>query len=143
MAIQYSRRVVGLPEPTEIQMQTIVEMERSSEGNLVFRNNELQGLFPVHVQTDPTSNERDLHRIDFIAVHGLGGDVYRTWQHDSGFNWLQNIHEVLPGIRTYSYGFDSVAAFATGVVGLSDFARHLLALIKSTRVGESVSSNRF
>lgn len=139
MAVQYSRRILDLEEPTEDQIQTIAKLERSGDIGPIIRNNEQQGLFPFHIQTDRTSaGEQHLHNIDIFAVHGLGGDAYRTWQHDSGFSWLQSLHEVLPGIRTYSYGYDSVAAFVTGVGGLSDFARHLLTLVQSTRVVEKV-----
>lgn len=140
MTVQCFRRIAGLEEPTEAQLGTIVKLERSApeENEQPIRNNEQQGLFHLHVPAARTSATLHYHDIDLIAVHGLGGDAYRTWQHADGFSWLQDIHHVLPGIRTYAYGYDTVAAFATDPKGFGDYARHLITLVKGTRSSEHV-----
>jgi hypothetical protein len=78
------------------------------------------------------------HSTDIIAVHGVGGDPHRSWQHENGYNWIHHIHEEFPGVRVYSYGYDSGMGFGWGTSGLTNYARHLLSLIKLTRSNATV-----
>jgi hypothetical protein len=80
--------------------------------------------------------------VDIVGVHGLGGDSYRTWQHENGFNWLQRVHEEFSGARVYTLGYDSGMAFSGGLKGLNDHARYLLYRIKRARPSYAVSCLR-
>lgn len=137
---QFLRRIDILEEPSEEQIQNLLEIETSDHAEAPQPQNEQYGLFHLNSSTSqvPESPPQDACKLDVIAVHGLGGDAYRTWQHENGFNWLQHLEEEFAGIRVYSYGYDSGVAFSGGTVSLTDCARHLLSLVKMTRSSEKV-----
>ncbi|TGJ72003.1 hypothetical protein EYR41_003922 [Orbilia oligospora] len=63
-------------------------------------------------------------------MHGLNGDIYRTWT-KSGNYWLQDqLPKSLPGARIFSYGYPSNLMFSKSVAEIDDFARHLLISLK-------------
>jgi hypothetical protein len=135
MAPNFPRRVELLDQPSESQTETLLALDKG-EGSDSLRYNytEQFGLFPVHVPTlQVLDSLPTAHHTDVIAVHGFGGDAYRTWQHENGYNWLYHIHERFSGVRVYTYGYDSGMAFSFGTAGLTNYARHLLSLIKLTR----------
>lgn len=137
---EFLRRIEILEEPSEEQIQNLLEIETSDHTEAPKPQNEQHGLFRLNSSTSQSSDSpRDACKLDIIAVHGLGGDVYRTWQHENGFNWLQHLEEELPGIRVYSYGYDSGVAFSSGTASLTEYARHLLSLVKMTRSSEKAS----
>jgi hypothetical protein len=140
MAPTFPRRVELLPQPSDSQTKTLLALdtEESSESS---RHNytEQFGLFSVHIPTPQVLDSLPaVHHTDIIAVHGSGGDAYRTWQHENGYNWLYHIHEQFPGVRVYSYGYDAGMAFSFGTAGLTNYARHLLSLIKLARADSEV-----
>ncbi|KAF2832663.1 hypothetical protein CC86DRAFT_271853, partial [Ophiobolus disseminans] len=46
--------------------------------------------------------------VDVVAIHGLNGHAYKTWQHENETLWLQDLlPDVLPGSRIYTYGYSS------------------------------------
>jgi hypothetical protein len=138
MAPQFFRRVENLGEPSTEQLRTLLQIRASNEDELKFRSEQF-GLFAIHIPTqEELATLRYVHEVDIIAVHGLGGDPYFTWQHSNGFNWLQHIHEELPGARVFSYGYDSGIAFSMPSLDLQDYARHLLEVLKLMRVSKQV-----
>ncbi|KAK6518961.1 hypothetical protein TWF281_003651 [Arthrobotrys megalospora] len=63
-------------------------------------------------------------------MHGLNGDIYRTWT-KSGNYWLRDqLPKSLPGARIFSYGYPSNLLFSKSVAEIDDFARHLLSSLK-------------
>lgn len=106
---------------------------------------EQNGLFPIHVLPEDTQypSGKPVYAVDVVAVHGLGGDTYRTWQHPNGNIWLHHISEELPGARIYTYGYDSGVSFSRGAGTLREFARHMLNLIRLTRNTEQVYASQF
>jgi hypothetical protein len=81
---------------------------------------------------------------DVIAIHGLGGSAYKTWTHENGLFWLQDVApNEFPGARIYTFGYDSGFAFSNGTGTLRDFAKSLLEAIKLERAMSEVhiSSN--
>lgn len=51
--------------------------------------------------------------IEVVAVHGLQGDAYRTWEHDNGSLWLRDfLPEDIPNARIMTFGYDSTIAFS-------------------------------
>ena len=136
---QFLRRIDILEEPSEEQIQNLLEIETSDHAEAPQPQNEQYGLFHLNSSaSQPPDSPQDACKLDIVAVHGLGGDAYRTWQHENGFNWLQHLEEVFTGIRVYSYGYDSGVAFSGGTASLTDYARHLLSLVKMTRSSEKV-----
>ncbi|RSM16134.1 hypothetical protein CDV31_004597 [Fusarium ambrosium] len=105
---EFLRRIDILEEPSEEQTQNLLEIETSDHPDEPLPQSEQYGLFNLNSSTAQTpESQQDAYKLDIIAVHGLGGDAYRTWQHENGFNWLRYLPKELPGIRVYSYGYDS------------------------------------
>ena len=88
---------------------------------------EQYGLFPIHTHEPSLSRteEQVLYPVDIIAVHGLGGDAFRTWTHADGTMWLRSIANDLPGVRVYTFGYDTGVLFSRATGTLQDFARSL------------------
>ena len=139
-APSFRRRVPLLDEPSQSQLDHLLQLESSDEGDQLQPCNEQSALFCMY---EPESSFSEIVQyasdVDIVAVHGLGGDAYRTWQHENGFNWLQRLHEELSGIRVYTFGYDSGMAFSGNLKGLNDHARYLLHLVKRVRPSHAVS----
>ncbi|OAL32113.1 hypothetical protein AYO20_08051 [Fonsecaea nubica] len=75
------------------------------------------------------------YEVSIVAVHGLGGDFYRTWASrdpQTPTLWLsQLLPKDLPGARIYSFGYESAPTFSRSVTGISDAANDLLHGLKS------------
>jgi hypothetical protein len=142
MTPNFARRINLLEEPSKTQTSKLLAIERgdlSIDPTSRIRSEQF-GLFPVHVPSPEVLSSLPVtHNADIIAVHGFGGDVHRTWQHENGFNWIHEIHEEFPGARVYAYGYDSGLLFSWGTSSLTNYARHLLSLIKLTRSNADVS----
>ena len=68
-----------------------------------------------------------------MAVLGLGGDAYRTWE-DEGNIWLRHfVPSQIPRVRVMSFGYDSFTAFSKSVAEIEDFAADLLNRMKDER----------
>lgn len=91
------------------------------------------GTFGLHQLNDPDewlSDSAKRYDIDVIAMHGLNGDIYRTWT-KSGNYWLRDqLPQSLAGARIFSYGYPSNLMFSKSVAEIDDFARHLLSSLK-------------
>ena len=81
------------------------------------------------------------YELSVVAVHGLGGDFYRTWATGDSQRqilWLsQLLPNELPGARIFSFGYESAPTFSRSVTGISDSAKGLLYHLKS--ITEQVS----
>lgn len=81
------------------------------------------------------------YALSVIAVHGLGGDFYRTWASNDSQNqtlWLsQLLPQDLPGARIFSFGYESAPTFSRSVSGITHSANRLLHHVKS--ITEQVS----
>lgn len=95
---------------------------------------------------EPVSD--DSYELSIVAVHGLGGDFYRTWASNESQKqtlWLsQLLPKELPGARIFSYGYESAPTFSRSVTGISDSANVLLHHLKSIteQVGEKSQAYR-
>ncbi|KAL6709561.1 hypothetical protein ACN47E_001496 [Coniothyrium glycines] len=70
--------------------------------------------------------------IDIVAIHGLNGDAYTTWQHENGVIWLRDLlPSSLPGCRVFTYGYPSELFWSNSVAKLSDYSRNLLSCLKN------------
>ena len=77
-----------------------------------------------------------------MAVHGLGGDAYSTWE-DEGKIWLRDfVPSHIPRARVMSFGYDSRVAFTKSVAGVEDLAADLLNRIKDRRRTAQVQYTR-
>jgi hypothetical protein len=141
MAPNFARHIELLEGPSELQTTTLLETEKEDSLTSPPRQNHKEqfGLVPVHIPLPAfLSTLPAAHNTDIIAVHGIGGDLHRSWQHGNEFNWIHHIHEEFPGVRVYTYGYDSGMGFSWGTSGLTNYARHLLSLIKLTRSNTDV-----
>jgi hypothetical protein len=65
--------------------------------------------------------------VDVVAVHGLQGHPYKTWQDDNGINWLKDfLPKDVPDARILTFGYDSSVALSKSVAGIEDHALRLL-----------------
>ncbi|KAJ9499302.1 hypothetical protein H2202_005459 [Exophiala xenobiotica] len=75
------------------------------------------------------------YELSVVAVHGLGGDFYKTWASSDSQKqtlWLsQLLPKELPGARIFSFGYESAPTFSPSVTGFSDAANELLHQLKS------------
>ena len=102
------------------------------------------GLFPLHpegttsfqhVATNSGTTAGITWPIDVVALHGITGDAYKTWEHENGTLWLRDIlPQDFPGSRVFSFGYDANVFFTLGTGNLEEFARTMLQSVKQTRV---------
>lgn len=80
------------------------------------------------------------YSVDIVAVHGLGGDAYKSWTHGNGKLWLRDLlPEDLPSARVFTYGYNSAFVFSRETSTLREYARALLEDIRSERALPEVS----
>ncbi|OQU97568.1 Ankyrin repeat-containing protein [Cladophialophora immunda] len=127
-----ARRQTGAPDAGQ---PSTVEQERLlPELQALADESRRYGLKPLpSLPGTPTSEHS--YDLSVVAVHGLGGDFYRTWaSRDSQKQtlWLsQLLPEDLPGARIYSFGYDSAPTFSRSVTGIRDAANDLLQSLMS------------
>ena len=81
--------------------------------------------------------------VDVVAVHGLQGDAYKTWEHDNGFLWLRDVLPAeIPFARIMTFGYDSTVAFSNSVAKLEDKALDLLNRLSAKRSDAADSTSR-
>ncbi len=94
------------------------------------------GFFPVH-QAYHWPYPPKKFTVDIIAIHGITGDAFSTWQWEDGTLWLRDFLSYdLPGARIFSYGYDAKVFFGTANAGYDESARTLLDHITQSRYGE-------
>ena len=68
-----------------------------------------------------------------VAIHGLGGDPFKTWTEGDRL-WLRDfVPTTLPQARIMTFGYNSGVAFTGTLSGISDFARQLLESLRRKR----------
>ena len=78
-----------------------------------------------------------MYDIDVVAVHGLGGDLYKTWACDRSITnneeifWLSSLlPRDLPGARIFTFRYPSQWSSSYSVAGVKEFARSLLQALR-------------
>jgi hypothetical protein len=90
------------------------------------QRNEPHGLFLLKEYT-PSSSIQEPIEVDIVAIHGLNGDAFSTWEHENGVLWLRDmLPSTLPGARIFSYGYPAGLFFNKSVAGLRDYSQRLL-----------------
>jgi hypothetical protein len=99
---------------------------------------ELFGVFELACDPETATT------VDVVAVHGLQGHPYETWEHENGILWLRDfLFKDVPGARILTFGYDSTIAFSKSVAGIEDHALGLLNALYMDRLHDGASeSNR-
>ena len=115
---------------------------------------EIRSTTPVQTTKPPVSREHiglfELSKdggegktVDVVAVHGLQGHPYKTWEHENGHIWLQDsLTKDISFARIMTFGYDSTVAFSKSVAGIDDKALDLLNRLSSKRRGLKDGSSR-
>ncbi|KAI9888711.1 MAG: hypothetical protein M1814_006522 [Vezdaea aestivalis] len=81
--------------------------------------------------------------VDVVAVHGLQGHPYKTWEHENGHLWLQDsLPEDISFAWIMTFGYDSTVAFSKSVAKIDDKALDLLSRLSSKRRALEDDSSR-
>ena len=123
---------------------SIIAIKNEPEQTIAPRTDKY-GLFNLHPEGDEKSQAIGAASatitdatwpIDIVAIHGVTGDAYKTWEHANGTLWLRDfLPQDFPGSRVFSYGYDADVFFTLGTGDLETFARTMLQHLKQTRVG--------
>lgn len=155
-----SRRVTNITENDTSRRGTATAQPEISRD----RPYEL-GLFALHESGDDARSTASCP-VDFIAIHGINGNAYTTWQQKrrerkKGENkkgegkvgdnkkekdkekafWLRDyLPEEFPGARVYTFGYDARVFFSLATGNIESFAKTLLEDIKAVRTKREVRS---
>jgi hypothetical protein len=120
----------------EIAQNPPVQEPSSQDPTLATARTKLYGLFLLN-KNEPPIDSKDLVGVDIVAIHGLNGDAYTTWQHDNGTLWLRDLlPSALPGSRVFTYGYPSELFWSNSVATLRDYARNLLMSLRAVSEGK-------
>lgn len=101
--------------------------ELTAQTEILSSEREKIGLFEL--STAETSKN-----VDVVAVHGLQGDVFKTWTHENGTLWLRDLLPAkVPSARIMTFGYDSTWAFSKSVANIGDIALDLLNRLATQR----------
>ena len=88
---------------------------------------ERKGLFDLSKDNAGTS-------IDIVAVHGLQGDAFKTWEHENGSNWLRDfLPGDVPSAHIMTFGYESTVVFSNSVAKIEDKSLELLNSLSAKR----------
>lgn len=74
-----------------------------------------------------------LSQHSIVAVHGLNGDLYKTWTEGNRL-WLQDfLPQSIPEARIFTFGYNANIAFSKSISKIDDYARTLLERLKARR----------
>ncbi|KAF2705809.1 hypothetical protein K504DRAFT_484184 [Pleomassaria siparia CBS 279.74] len=86
------------------------------------------GILFLLSKNEPLDDSKDCIGVDIVAIHGLNGDAYTTWQHENGTLWLQDLlPSALPGSRLFC---------SNSAATLRDYSRNLLIALTAVSEGK-------
>jgi len=89
------------------------------------------GLFLLNENESP-GDLNGQYGVDVVAIHGLNGDAFKTWEHENGTLWIRDIlPEVLPGSRIYTYSYQSELFRSSSKATLKQYSRNLLEALEN------------
>lgn len=72
--------------------------------------------------------------VSIIAVHGLAGKGFRSWQNQQGGMWLRDYLPLhFPNIKVYIYGYPSTLKGISSRASIQDYTDGLIKAISSVR----------
>lgn len=88
---------------------------------------ERYGLFRLDESEPINSVAQDSFDMAIVAVHGLNGDAYTSWEHENGTLWLRDLlPDTIPGARIFTYGYPSHLFLSKSTASLRDYSQRLL-----------------
>ncbi|RAO69814.1 uncharacterized protein BHQ10_005826 [Talaromyces amestolkiae] len=92
----------------------------------------------IHELWPPEGQSGDI-KADIVAVHGLGGDSFRTWTEESTKElWLRTfLHKDIENVRIMTFGYNANILRNKAAGNTYSFAENLLAALRRKRPGEA------
>ncbi|KAF1951105.1 hypothetical protein CC80DRAFT_217609 [Byssothecium circinans] len=99
---------------------TKTAVRAASDPNVSSKHQEKPRL-GLHLLHDPMGQPK----VDIVAIHGLGGDAYRTWECDGNL-WLRDfLPRTIPSVRVFSFAYPA-DIWTKRKAEVEDFAQSLL-----------------
>ncbi|PVH93685.1 hypothetical protein DM02DRAFT_661734 [Periconia macrospinosa] len=117
----------------KLKRKELVPERPSSEATApVIGRTKRYGLSLLNQVVPPDDSKGHHMEVDIIAIHGLNGDAYTTWEHENGTLWLRDLlPHALPGSRIFTYGYPSEVFCSNSAAKLRDYSRNLLISLNS------------
>lgn len=88
------------------------------------------------------SDKQSSKTVDVVAIHGLQGHAYKTWEHENGSLWLRDFLPAgVPFARIFTFGYESTVAFSNSVAKLEDKALDLLNRLSAERKSDGAAKD--
>ncbi|KAJ7290249.1 Alpha/Beta hydrolase protein [Mycena rebaudengoi] len=141
--------------PGQSRISLATGLEGSKVATVTFQTGEILGralklapqerlLHDRHISLDATFDGftplSDGDKIDIVALHGLNGHAFDTWQYHSNddcFMWLRDsLPEHFPGVRVLTYGYNANVISDVSTGRIRTFAETFLEKLKQERDSE-------
>ena len=77
-----------------------------------------------------------------VAIYGLQGHAYKTWEHENGSLWLRDFLPAdVPFARIFAFGYESAVAFSNSVAKLEGKAHDLLSRLSAERKSDGAAKD--
>ncbi|KAI2470183.1 hypothetical protein F4781DRAFT_185637 [Annulohypoxylon bovei var. microspora] len=105
--------------------------DKQNSSHKISLGDDFYGLTPLNDPVEPKDCA------DLIAVTGLGGHAFVSWQNAKGQMWLRDyLPADVPNLRVFTYGFPSTLWKTTSTATLSDHTHHFISQLRNcTSIG--------
>ena len=115
-----------------------IHMKDEHDDTQDIRRPKTKGMFQLWPKENSRTDEVVSNtRLDIVAIHGLGGDAYKTWM-DGSRLWLSDfLPSHVPEARVLSFGYSASDALAWFGTGIEQQAITLLSKLNAARNNKS------
>ncbi|PHH73219.1 hypothetical protein CDD80_3951 [Ophiocordyceps camponoti-rufipedis] len=122
-------------DPTPNQNEWQISVTLTDGTHVLVLDNHFWGLTPLNDVQD------DVHSSDCIAITGLAGHAFGSWQPrggDKSFMWIRDlVPDAITGMRTIVYGYESKLLGSNSFQGIEDLALSLISQMTANDINKS------